>query len=82
MLDDIRHMMFDQKQYEATKVADIMKSAAEIIFHEDSVEEVMQKFKQSGAWNLPVVKEGVYLGFISKSKLLTVYRNKLVEVTS
>jgi chloride channel protein, CIC family len=82
LLDDIRHMMFDQKQYEATKVADIMKSAAEIIFHEDSIEEVMQKFKQSGAWNLPVVKEGVYLGFISKSKLLTVYRNKLVEVTS
>jgi len=82
LLDDIRHMMFDQKYYESTKVADVMKSAAEIIFHEDSVEEVMQKFKQSGAWNLPVVKEGVYLGFISKSKLLTVYRNKLVEVTS
>lgn len=81
LLDDIRHMMFDQKYYESTKVSDVMKSASEIIFYNDSVEEVMQKFKQSGAWNLPVIKNGIYLGYISKSKLLTVYRNKLVEVT-
>ena len=41
----------------------------------------MEKFKESGAWNLPVVKNGVYVGFISKSKLLSVYRKKLLEVT-
>ena len=54
----------------------------EIIKETDPVEKVMQKFKTSGAWNLPVVKDGKYIGFISKSKLLTAYRNKLVEVTA
>ena len=42
---------------------------------------LMKKFKYSSAWNLPVIKGGEYFGFISKSKLLTVYRRKLVEVT-
>jgi CIC family chloride channel protein len=82
LLDDIRPMMFDQSQYEIAKVSDFMKAAPEIIFHDDSVEKIMQKFKVSDAWNLPVVKDEKYVGFISKSKLLTAYRNKLIEVTS
>ena len=82
LLDDIRPMMFDQNQYENTHVSDFMKAAPEIIFQNDSVEKVMQKFKESSAWNLPVVHNGKYIGFISKSKLLTAYRNKLIEVTS
>lgn len=82
LLDDIRPMMFDQNQYENTHVSDFMKAAPEIIFQNDSVEKVMQKFKESSAWNLPVVNNGKYVGFISKSKLLTAYRNKLIEVTS
>ena len=81
LLDDIRSIMFDQTQYETTFVSDFMKSAPEIIFHNDSVEKIMQKFKDSGAWNLPVVKNEKYVGFISKSKLLSAYRNKLIEVT-
>ncbi|AQS94839.1 chloride channel protein [Polaribacter sp. BM10] len=82
LLDDVRPMMFDQSQYETTFVSDFMKSAPAIIFHNDSVEKVMQKFKDSNAWNLPVVKNEKYVGFISKSKLLTAYRNKLIEVTN
>ena len=82
LLDDIRPVMFDQKMYETANVSDFMKSAPEIIFYDDSIEKVMRKFKESGAWNLPVIKEGIYVGFISKSKLLTAYRNKLIEVTN
>jgi CIC family chloride channel protein len=82
LLDDIRPVMFDSEMYESVTVETFMKSAPEIIHHTDSVEKVMHKFKISGAWNLPVIKDGRYVGFISKSKLLTAYRNKLVEVTS
>jgi CIC family chloride channel protein len=42
-----------------------------------SMEEVMQLFDQTSAWNLPVVKEGVYLGFISKSTIFGAYRSQL-----
>ncbi|WP_026775929.1 chloride channel protein [Polaribacter sp. Hel_I_88] len=82
LLDDIRSFMFDTEMYNSITVETFMKSAPEIIFYNDSVEEIMRKFKTSNAWNLPVIKEDKYLGFISKSKLLTAYRNKLIEVTS
>ncbi|CAM1365827.1 Chloride channel protein, CIC family [Tenacibaculum sediminilitoris] len=81
LLDDIRPMMFNQELYETITVEDFMKIAPAIIFYDDSTEKVMQRFKESSAWNLPVVKNGVYVGFISKSKLLSAYRNKLIEVT-
>lgn len=38
----------------------------------------MQKFQDTAAWNLPVVRNGAYVGFVSKSKLLTAYRRKLI----
>ncbi len=82
LLDDVRPIMFDQKLYDTTKVSEFMKSAPDIIFYEDPMEQIMEKFKGSGAWNLPVIREGKYAGFISKSKLLTAYRNKLIEVTT
>jgi len=82
LLDDIRSFMFDTQMYNSITAETFIKSAPEIIFYNDSVEEIMQKFKTSNAWNLPVIKDEKYVGFISKSKLLTAYRNKLIEVTS
>ena len=81
LLDDIRSVMFDRELYDSIMVETFMKAAPEIIFHTDTATQVMNKFKSSGAWNLPVLKDDKYLGFISKSKLLTAYRNKLIEVT-
>ncbi|MFY7671870.1 chloride channel protein [Tenacibaculum sp. MEBiC06402] len=83
LLDDIRPIMFDEKLYDELSVSDFMKSAPAVIFDTDTIEQIMQKFKESGAWNLPVVKDnGVYIGFISKSKLLSAYRAKLLQFTS
>lgn len=82
LLDDIRSFMFDQEMYKSITVETIMKAAPETIQYNDSVSQIMQKFKESGAWNLPVIKGNKYVGFISKSKLLTAYRNKLIEVTA
>jgi len=82
LLDDIRPIMFDQKMYEEVKVSDIMQRAPEIIdLRKDRPKDIMSKFQETNAWNLPVVDDGKYVGFISKSKLLTAYRQKLIEVT-
>jgi CIC family chloride channel protein len=57
-----------------------MHTAPEHIFSEsDNMKQVMQKFQDSGAWNLPVIRGGKYYGFISRSKLLTAYRRKLIN---
>jgi len=82
-LNDIRTIMFDKELYEKVKVDSLMHSASDIIFYEKhSAEEILNKFKRTGAWNLVVLKNGKYFGFISKSRLLTAYRRKLIDVTA
>jgi CIC family chloride channel protein len=82
-LDDIRHMMFDNNLYDKVNAASLMHAdAGIIIYEEDNMNAIMDKFKVTGAWNLPVIKEGKYHGYISKSKLLTAYRQKLINFTN
>jgi CIC family chloride channel protein len=82
LLDDIRSKMFKPELYNEIFVAEIMHSAPDIIdVDKDKMTYIMDKFERSGAWNLPIVKNGVYQGFISKSKLLTAYRRKLIHFT-
>lgn len=82
LLDDIRPVMFDQDLYDKVTVQELMQRAPEIIdINKDRIKDIMKKFQDSDAWNLPVVKNEKYIGFVSKSKLLTAYRQKLIEVT-
>lgn len=81
LLDEIRPIMFEESLYDKTTVQDYLRAAPEIISHSDSTETVMKKFTESHAWNLPVVKNNKYIGFISKSKLLSAYRSKLIKIT-
>ncbi|MEM6721282.1 MAG: chloride channel protein [Bacteroidota bacterium] len=82
LLDDIREFMFDTGLYETLFVDDIMHHAPDyIIYEEDNMKTVMKKFQDSSAWNLPVLKDEKYYGFVSKSKLLTAYRRKLITFT-
>ncbi|UCE70456.1 MAG: chloride channel protein [Flavobacteriaceae bacterium] len=80
LLDDIREFMFDVNMYDKIRVDSFMQAPPELIFYgKDTMQQVMKKFLDSGAWNLPVTREGKYLGFVSKSKLLTAYRRKLIN---
>ena len=82
-LNDIRSVMFNKDLYETVQVRSLMHAATDIIYYEkDSAEEILKKFKSTGSWNLVVVKNGKYHGFISKSRLLTAYRRKLIHVTA
>ncbi|KJD31764.1 chloride channel protein [Tamlana nanhaiensis] len=82
LLDDVRDIMFKQKLYDCTFVEDLMHNAPDIIdYKNDSMKTIMNKFQDSNAWNLPVIKDGKYVGFVSKSKLLTAYRRQLINFT-
>jgi CIC family chloride channel protein len=82
LLDDVRTIMFDQSLYNSTFLYDLMHNPpSKIDYSNDSMQDVMQKFQDSSAWNLPVIKDGKYLGFVSKSKLLTAYRRQLINFT-
>ena len=82
LLDDIRYLIFDVDLYDKITALELMQKPPAIIeIGNDKMSEVMEKFQYTGAWNLPVIKEGKYYGFISKSKLLTIYRRKLIYFT-
>ena len=79
LLDDIRNIMFRQELYHRFTVGKLMTSAPARLHREDSMEQVMHTFDETGAWNLPVVDaDGKYLGFVSKSKIFNAYRHVLV----
>ena len=79
LLDDIRQIMFDDERYSDTFVKDLMIMPPAIISPVEKMESVMQKFNESGAWNLPVVSNQKYIGCISKSTIFNVYRSELVH---
>ncbi|GAA3555739.1 chloride channel protein [Snuella lapsa] len=81
-LDDIRHIMFNADLYDKVNASSLMHADTNIIdYNKDSMNDIMDKFKTSGAWNIPVIKNGKYYGYISKSKLLTAYRRQLINFT-
>jgi CIC family chloride channel protein len=64
-LDDVREIMFQQDLYENTFVKDLMNIPPSYIDKKENIETVMETFRKTGAWNLPVLDGGYYLGFIS-----------------
>lgn len=81
-LDDVREVMFDKSKYTTLKVYSLMKQPLDYVNSEEHMESVMSKFEVTGAWNLPVVdKDGIYMGFVSKSKIFSSYREQLKQVS-
>jgi CIC family chloride channel protein len=78
-LDDVREIMFQQELYATTFVKDLMTIPPSYIDKKENIETVMEAFRKTGAWNLPVLDDGYYVGFISKSRIYSTYRELLVE---
>ncbi len=78
-LDDIRDVMFDVDAQQQVQVETLMHSPPDVITMQDTMQTVMDKFERTGAWNLPVLEEGQYIGLISKSRIFNAYRNKLIR---
>lgn len=81
-LDDIRDIMFDSAKQETIPVKQLMHSPPEILLDTEKMQSAMSKFEKSGAWNLPVIRDGRYLGFVSKSRIFNTYRNRLLRQKS
>ena len=82
LLDDIRHIIFNTDVYESTFVRDLMILPPTHVSPNEPMDEVMKKFEETGSWNLPVIQNGKYVGFLSKSKLFSVYRKWLLDISA
>ncbi len=77
LLDDIRNIMFRPDLYRKMYVNKFMAIPPAKIEVGESMDKVMKIFDDTGAWNLPVVENGRYIGFVSKSKIFNSYRRVL-----
>jgi len=77
LLDDIRNIMFRPDLYKKMHVTRFMSMPPARIEINQPMEEVMRIFDKTNAWNLPVVENGKYIGFVSKSKIFNSYRRVL-----
>ncbi len=81
-LEDVRRDMFKKELYNELHVYNFMKSAPAYVYVDEKMDSVMRKFEQTDAWNLPVVDhDRTYIGFVSKSKIFSAYRNQLKQVS-
>jgi CIC family chloride channel protein len=78
-LDDVREIMFQHELYDTTNMRDVMTIPPSYIDIRESIDTVMETFRKTGAWNLPVLDNGYYVGFISKSRIYSTYRDLLIE---
>lgn len=81
LLDDIRNIMFRPDLYKKMHVTRFMSAPPARIEISEPMDKVMNTFDKTNAWNLPVVDNGKYVGFVSKSKIFNSYRRVLRHYT-
>lgn len=81
LFDDIRPIMFDRKLY-CVLIENIMVKPQYVIDPDESMEDIVRKFNESHKYNIPVVKDGRYVGYLSRAKVFTTYQETLKEISA
>jgi len=80
-MDDVREIIFDHELYDKVKISDLMYMPEFFIDPNDNMEVVANKFETSGRYNLAVIENGKYLGFVSRAKVFMRYRKQIINVS-
>jgi len=80
-MNDIRNIMFEQELYDKITVEELMYMPEFFISPNDSIEVIIQKFKSCGRYNLAVIDDGKYVGFISRARVFSAYRDTLADLS-
>lgn len=81
-LDDVRGVMFRSELYHRILVGELMKQAPARLSQHDSMDVIVSVFDRTKAWTLPVVdSQGVFVGFIRRSRVYTIYRQVLADLS-
>ena len=80
-MDDVRTMIFKHELYDTVKISELMYMPEFSIDPNDSMEIVTAKFESSGRYNLAVIENGKYIGFISRARVFTRYRKQIINVS-
>jgi CIC family chloride channel protein len=77
-INDIRHIIFEHDQYDTVYIRNLMYMPDTLVDQKATMEDVARKFAETSHYNLPVLKDGKYVGFVSRANVFSAYR-KLVK---
>ncbi len=81
-LSEVRSLIFETELYDKVKIKDLMYMPKHFVSPRDSMEEVAEKFESSGRFNLAVLDNGKYVGFLSRAKVFSEYRDNIRHFSS
>ncbi|MBN1252695.1 MAG: chloride channel protein [Bacteroidales bacterium] len=81
-LNDIRNIMFKPEEYDKVFVKDLMYIPTNSVKLDDTMEDVAHKIQHSGKFNIVVLEDGKYLGFISRANVFSNYRRILKSISA
>jgi chloride channel protein, CIC family len=81
-LDDLRAYLFDPTLYSIMTMGSVLQTDLPTIDARETALSAIQKFESSGAWSLPVIEDGRFIGMMSKSTLFDRYRRELIVHTT
>ena len=81
-MDEIRKHIFEPDRLGSMKVRDLMHAPPGYVYEDEKMESVMRKFDRTDIWRLPALtRDGQYLGFVSRSRILAAYRQELKQIS-
>lgn len=80
LFDDIRSILFDESYYDKS-IQDFAVLPNYTINPEEPMAKIVKKFEEYGKYNIPVIKNGKYLGYMSRANVFSAYRNMLSEIS-
>ena len=79
----IRHIVFRTELYNKFNVSQLMSHVPAVLYTNEPMEQVMKKFERSNAEYLPIVDINNKLtGFISRTRLYTMYRKMVADFSA
>ncbi len=81
-MSEVKNLIFERELYDSVKVKDLMYMPEHFISPSDSMEKVAKIFETSGRYNLAVIDDGKYLGFISRAVAFSKYRKTLQDFSN
>lgn len=81
-LNDVKQQLFQAERYDSLPIHALMKRPSAVLYEDQDMHEVMEKFDLTQSWYLPVLtKDKIFTGFISKTKVFNKYREILSTQT-
>jgi CIC family chloride channel protein len=78
-LINIKSILFQPDQNKRIYAKELMEKPAAVIELTEDLNTIMDKFDTTGVDQLPIVDKGIYIGFMSKTNLLTRYRKEILD---